>query len=518
MKNPVGRIAIVLWVGVVLSLVSGFGHTSDQPGQMVDSGSWYSREQWPHDGNPHESQNYVVFSDAASQKARQSVAEIGEQLLTELAAEFGIEGDEMFRFPPGQDKIHIFAYKNRYPQAWGARAYYGGLIIWSLDHKKRPTDLDNYSRTIKHELVHVVESLLKGRDVAHTPMEMRVHVWFSEGLAEAVTGGTSGGAIRDLGYMNHLTAKYGKLSPVSFEHDGQVGDWSKRETVLAGYEYQYPMYQLAVEYLLDADGFGKSPQDVVGIFTDMADGSDFPTAFESRLGISLADYEEQFFDLMNDYLPEGLPIRFKRASLAWLVLVAGSLIVLAWSIARGAGTRWGRVFVWVLVTVVFGPLGLLGYFLSYRWPGRQVPGWRRAIGASIYSVTGNAVGLAFLFVSFSFFVPEGDPTDFAILLPFLFGWLLFRAPLIAARSHRPYPVAVLRSLPAEVLSTILVLSGMLTALIQFSENHWWFSLDPGTPLFWLVFSVGAMAGAVIVYPFNLWMVRRGAGPWPGWAT
>ena len=45
--------------------------------------------------------------------------------------------DEMFRFPPGHDKIHIYAYKNRYPQAWGARAFHGGLIIWSLDHQHR---------------------------------------------------------------------------------------------------------------------------------------------------------------------------------------------------------------------------------------------------------------------------------------------------------------------------------------------------------------------------------------------
>ena len=278
------------------------------------------------------------------------------------------------------------------------------------------------------------------------------------------------------------------------------------------------MYRLAVEYLMDADGFGKSPQDLVGIFTDMADGSDFPTAFENRVGISEADYEEQFFDLMNAYLPEGKPNRLKSASLAWLVLTAGSLIVLAWSLARGTGTRWGLVLVWVLMTVVFGPLGLLGYLLSRRRPGRQVNTWRRALGASMYSVTGNAAGLVFMFAAFSFFVPDRDPTGFALLAAFLFGWLFFRAPLVAARSRRPYLVAVFRSLPAEILSTILVLSGMLTVLIQLSEHYWWFSLDPGTPLFWLVLSAGAITGSVIVYPFNLWMVRRDAAPWPGWVA
>jgi hypothetical protein len=59
---------------------------------------------------------------------------------------------------------------------------------------------------VRHELVHVVESLLKGRFVGDVPPDLRVHVWFSEGLAEAVTDGTSGGAIRDLDYFNELTA------------------------------------------------------------------------------------------------------------------------------------------------------------------------------------------------------------------------------------------------------------------------------------------------------------------------
>lgn len=85
MKNPVGKLAIVLCAGLVVGLVSGCSQASDQPpepAQMVDTGSWYSREQWPHDGNPYESQNFIVYSDAAGQEARQSVAEIGEELLT----------------------------------------------------------------------------------------------------------------------------------------------------------------------------------------------------------------------------------------------------------------------------------------------------------------------------------------------------------------------------------------------------------------------------------------------------
>jgi len=158
---------------------------------MVDSGSWYSRVQWPHDGNPYVRQNFAVYGDAASPEAIRSAAEIGEEILAELVAEFGIDADKMFRFHPDQNKIHIYVYKNRYPQIWGARAYYGGFVIWSLDHGRRPADLEFYKKTAKHELVHVVEALLKGRDVINMTIESMVHVWFSEGFGEVFTGGTT---------------------------------------------------------------------------------------------------------------------------------------------------------------------------------------------------------------------------------------------------------------------------------------------------------------------------------------
>ncbi len=522
-------------LGLVPGCAQASSHTPEpsqtpQPAQMVDSGSWYSRQRWPHDGNPYESQNFIVYSDAASQEARQAVAEVFEEVLAELIAQFGIVKDEMFRFPPGQDKIDIYAYKNRYPQAWGARAYYGGLIVWSLDHNKQDTDLDNYMPIVKHELVHVVDSLLKGRDVANIAPGggVRVELWFSEGLAEAVTGGagTQGSAIRDLEHLNYLTAKYGQLSPIAFESDPQVEAlYSEEELGSAYVEYHYPMYQLAVEYLLDADGFGKSPRDVTYIFTDIAEGANFSTAFENRMGISLTDYEVQFFDLMDDYLVEesGTFIRIKRMSLTWLALTAGSLIVLAWDLARGTRARWGIRLAWALVTVLFGPLGLLGYLLSYRRPGRQVSHWWRALGASLYSVTGNTLGLMFVIAPLYLFLPAGDAGPMILLAPLLVGWLIFRAPLMAARSGGRYWVAVRRTLLAEFISTILVLIGMLPVLILLPDillTEWWggFANDPSSWLFWGVFSLAAIVGAVILYPYNVWMVRRNSAAWPGRAT
>jgi hypothetical protein len=263
---------------------------------MVDGGSWYvTGYRWPHDGRPYESENLVVYSDAASDQARQTLAEIGEELLTELKEEFAITDEQTFVFPRGQEEIHIYAYKNYAPTWWGGWGYYGGLLIYSLDHEWRGqighTAMSMYVPVVKHELMHVVESLIKASNNPHL-----VDVWLTEGIAETVSGGTAGGAITDLATLNDRIATYGQLNPIAMH----VYDYPDIEGV--SYNYYYPMFQLAVTYLLDQDGHGGAYGNLKDLFLDVRNGTVFSEAFESRFGISLKEYEEQFFDLMNDYL------------------------------------------------------------------------------------------------------------------------------------------------------------------------------------------------------------------------
>ncbi len=58
----------------------------------------------------------------------------------------------------------------------------------------------------------------------------------------------------------------------------------------------------------------------------------------------------------------------KNFVLAWLVLVAFSLVVLIWNLARGTQVSCRVWVAWVLVVVLFGPLGLLVYYLSCQKP------------------------------------------------------------------------------------------------------------------------------------------------------
>lgn len=286
-----------LFLFVSLLVMSCGGSSGDSnTTTMVDAGSWYvTGFTWPHDGNPFESANFTIYSDAASEDSRQALAQLAEETLDEIKVSFEIENNDIFLFPQGQEGIDIYTYKNHFPQSWGGWAYYGGLLIFSLDHPERTsfghTAPHIYIPTLKHEIMHVVESLLKASNNPNL-----VDVWLTEGLAEVVSGGTAGGSITDLAKMNALIQEYGSLNPIAMHQ------YNYPDVELIAYYYYYPMFQLAVEYLIDVNGHGRTLNDVKELLLDVRNGVPFPTAFNNRFGISVAQYESQFFNLMNNYL------------------------------------------------------------------------------------------------------------------------------------------------------------------------------------------------------------------------
>ena len=212
-------------------------------------------------------------------------------------------------------------------------------------------------------------------------------------------------------------------------------------------------------------------------------------------------------------------VRANLVWLAWFILTVASLIFLTGALVRGAPAPWGMRLAWVWVTVIFGPLGLLAYLLACRQPGRSpdplaaMTNWRRALGATVYSVAGNVTGLILMLAFYYFFLPTGDVGPVILLAPFVVGLLVFRAPLVASLLGSKYRVAVRQSLLAEIISASLVLAGTFPVLFLLSKR-WFPDLGLDSPLFWGFVSLGAVTGALIAYPFNLWMARHGFSFWP----
>ena len=249
----------VLIVGVSSGCASSADeHAAVGSGAMVDEGSWYARIAWPHDGNPIESTNFVVYSDAASVEARHEVATVAEDVWAELLGELSIEPG-VLRYPEGRDKIDIYAYHDYDPQDWGGWAYYGGLLVWSPDHDQRQTGNNRLSPVLKHELVHVIQWLITGGE------SRPVDTWFIEGLPLALAGDTT--PIKGLDQLDRLTAEYGTASPISIKSYSQI------TSPEAGEHFHYPMFHVAVEYLMDDDGQGRSPADMTDMLVDVAEGA-----------------------------------------------------------------------------------------------------------------------------------------------------------------------------------------------------------------------------------------------------
>lgn len=298
MKNQ-NIIAIALYCIFCLS----FWGCSDSPTEpkqpMVDSGSWYETgfTPWPHDGNPYESENFVVYSDAASLEARQLLSQICEDALTVIIDRLGLTDLSILRFPAGRNKkIHIYAYKNYFPRSWGGQAFYGGYVIFSPDHPQRTeigsTALENYVPLVKHEMMHVVQTLIIGAN------DERVYSWFAEGIAIEISGSDFYINIDSQAKLDSLISVYGKLNPISVHYS--VTYPTKPQGI--GTFYLYPMFWLAVRYLTDPAGVGGTFHDVRDVIIDAGNDVPFKTSLANRFGITFVQYESQFFNLMNNYL------------------------------------------------------------------------------------------------------------------------------------------------------------------------------------------------------------------------
>jgi hypothetical protein len=298
MKNQITRYVIAL-CGIFYLSFSGCSDSPTEPEKnMVDSGSWYETgfTPWPHDGNPVESENFVIYSDAASMEARQLLSQICEDAFTTIKERLGLTDLSILRFPAGRNnKIHIYTYKNYNPKDWGGQAYYGGYLIYSPDHPQRTewgyTALDKYVPLVKHEMMHVVQTLIIGAN------DERVYSWFAEGIAIEISDDNFYTRIDSQAKLDNLIAAYGKLNPISIQYS-----WTYPKIEGIGTSYLYPMFWLSVRYLIDPAGQGGSFYDVRDVMIDAAKGVPFRTSLETRFGIGFTEYENQFFDLMNNYL------------------------------------------------------------------------------------------------------------------------------------------------------------------------------------------------------------------------
>jgi hypothetical protein len=184
---------------------------------------------------------------------------------------------------------------------------------------------------------------------------------------------------------------------------------------------------------------------------------------------------------------------------------------------------------WLLTTVFMGPFGLVTYWISVGQPHHSgvsvepVSPVRRALASAAWASAGNVLGGVGV-VALTRYLPNvigaNLVSQIAItwLLPLFVGWLVFGASTWISRSAAGHDLYSRRPGFAEVVSTCLVLVGLLPT-VNILSMRWFFqwTLPLGFDLFyaplWGALCLGTLAGTLIAYPFHLWMLQRGELRW-----
>lgn len=264
------------------------------PGSQNETGSWtiYTPYQWTHDGQPYQSTYCTVYSDAANADMKQQLGEIADEHFLEIMQQFNFQRPSEFIHPPGYSKIEIYLNRNHTENInW---AYWGGFIftIRSTDISEEWIDYTIY--TVRHELTHVFEFLIEGQEVLGTD------VWFREGLAVYLACMRSNifETIKTQAELEAWISENqdiaGKGNPILIHQHSDFPEGT-------GIHSYYRIFELAVRYLVDSNGMGRSFGDILNLLYDIRDNSLFPTAFSGNFGINLEDFETDFYVLMKSF-------------------------------------------------------------------------------------------------------------------------------------------------------------------------------------------------------------------------
>ena len=199
--------------------------------------------------------------------------------------------------------------------------------------------------------------------------------------------------------------------------------------------------------------------------------------------------------------------------LLWYILTAPAVAFVAIDIQSSPVSpvmKWG----FVLFTAYTGPIGAFLYVLGCREP---LPGthaeyvrvrWRQVLGSTMHCVAGDGVGILAGAVIGSVMSLD-RPLEVALEygLGFGFGWTIFQSLFMRGMVGGSYWMALKRTFIPEFLSMNLVMTGMIPV-----ASLLWGAIGgkqgPLTPTFWFVMSMALLAGFIVAYPINWWLVAK----------
>lgn len=282
---------------LALPLFCACDHDPASPTEPETPGLWarYTPFDWTHDGAPHATAFLTVYSDGASDALKRDLGVIADERFLQILDLFQQQPGDLV-YPPGAARLEIYLNTQHAENVnW---AYWGGFIITLRASEIAGPWYDYTVYTVRHELTHDLELLIEGREWIGTD------VWFKEGIAAHVgcLETTVWSRLRTLEELESWVAQNqdveGSGNPIRIHDDSDYPVGADRDAYAR-------LFELAVRYLLDGDGQGASFPDVAALFHAVREGASFSVAFQERFGVTLADFEAEFYDRMRSYLGAG---------------------------------------------------------------------------------------------------------------------------------------------------------------------------------------------------------------------
>jgi hypothetical protein len=199
--------------------------------------------------------------------------------------------------------------------------------------------------------------------------------------------------------------------------------------------------------------------------------------------------------------------------LLWFLLTAISVIFVAWDIRSTPESPVLKAG-FVLLTCYTGPVGAFLYVLGCREP---LPGlheqyvalrWRQVLGSTMHCVAGDGIGILVGAVIGSWIhLPRLAEIVLEYALGFAFGWTIFQAFFMREMAGGSYYRSLRTTFLSELLSMNFLMAGM-TVVMTLAMKVTPDSRNPLGPTFWFVMSMSLLAGFVLAYPMNWWLVAN----------
>ena len=173
--------------------------------------------------------------------------------------------------------------------------------------------------------------------------------------------------------------------------------------------------------------------------------------------------------------------------------------------------KWG----FVLVTLYMGPIGLLLYVMADKEPRPGTheqfvqPLWKQGVGSTVHCVAGDATGIILAGAVTAFLgLPMWVDLIVEYVAGFTFGLLIFQSLFMRRMMGGTYLENVKRTFLPELLSMNTMMAAMAPVMVFLMMGRDMRAMWPGETLFWFVMSLGVVAGFMIAYPINVWLVAK----------